>query len=139
MSSSLDESDRAAVAEMGAAAAASELLEVPTHYFDVPQGWWIQARSNDGQPAGFILLALLKPEKYWKNGRTSGTIYYMGVLPGQRRKGYAVALLSHAMRLFNDADCWQVFCDTSSLNLPMIKAFRKAGFEERTPWQRSVR
>jgi hypothetical protein len=79
MSSSIDESDEAAVAELGAAGAASELLDVPTDYFEVRDDWWLQARANDGQPIGFLLLALLKPEKHWKDGRAQGTIYYMGV------------------------------------------------------------
>ncbi len=139
MTSSIDESDQAAVAELGAVGAATELLEVPADYFEVRQEWWLQARANDGQPVGFVLLALLKPEKYWKDGMTQGTIYYMGVLPSHRRSGHAVGLLSEAMRLFNEAACWRVFCDTSSRNAPMIKAFRTAGFEERTPWQRPVR
>jgi GNAT superfamily N-acetyltransferase len=139
MSASIDESDQAAVAELGAAAAASELLNVPADYFEVRQDWWLQARSNDGTPIGFVLLALLKPEKYWKDGRTQGTIYYMGILPSHRGRGHSVGLLGEAMRLFKEAECWRVFCDTSSRNTPMTKAFRTAGFEERTPWQRPVR
>jgi ribosomal protein S18 acetylase RimI-like enzyme len=139
MTSSMDESDQAAVTELGAAKAASELLEVPAEYFEVRQDWWLQAKANNGQPVGFVLLALLKPEKYWKDGRTQGTIYYMGVLPGQRGRGHAVGLLNEAMRLFSEAACWRVFCDTSSRNEPMVKAFRTAGFEERAPWQRPVR
>ena len=49
MTTSIDESDQAAVAELGAAGAASELLDVPADYFEVHQDWWLQARSNDGQ------------------------------------------------------------------------------------------
>lgn len=139
MNSSPDESDQAAVAELGAAGAASELLDVPSDYFDVRPDWWLQAKSGDGQSVGFVLLALLKPEKYWKDGRTQGTVYDMGVLPGQRGKGYAAGLLGEAPRIFNKAGCWRVFCDASSCNAPMIKAFRAAGFEEREPWQRPVR
>ena len=139
MASSIDESDQAAVAELGAAGAATELLDVPAEYFEIREDWWLQARAKAGQPVGFVLLALLKPEKYRKNGMTQGTIYYMGVLPSQRGKCHAVGLLGEAMRLLSEAACWRVFCDTSSRNEPMIKAFRTAGFEERTPWQRPVR
>jgi ribosomal protein S18 acetylase RimI-like enzyme len=139
MTASIDESDQGAVAKLGAAGAASELLEVPADYFEVRQDWWLQARANDGQPVGFVLLALLKPAKYWKDGRAQGTIYYIGVLPSLRGRGHAVGLLREVMRQFNGAKCWRVFCDTSSRNAPMIKAFQAAGFEERMPWQRPIR
>jgi ribosomal protein S18 acetylase RimI-like enzyme len=139
MASSIDESDQAAVAELGAAGAASELLDVPIDYFEIRRDWWVQASANDGEPVGFVLLALLKPEKYWKEGKTQGTIYYMGVLPSQRGRGLALGLLRQAMRLFNEAACWRVFCDASSRNAPMIRAFRTAGFKEHQPWQRPVR
>ena len=124
MSSSIDESDQAAVAELGDAGAASELLDVPVDYFEVRQDWWLQARTNDGQPIGFVLLALLKPAKHWKEGRPQGTIYYMGVLPSYRGRGHAAGMLSEAMRLFKEAGCWRVVCDASSRNAPMIKTFR---------------
>jgi len=63
----------------------------------------------------------------------------MGVLPASRGKGYAAELLAQATRLLIAADCWRIFCDTSSHNEPMLKAFRRAGYEERTPWQRPLR
>jgi hypothetical protein len=50
-----------------------------------------------------------------------------------------VRLLGEGMRIFKEAGCWRVFCDASSRNTPMIHAFRTAGFEERTPWQRPIR
>ena len=55
-----------------------------------------------------------------------------------RTSGYAFELIAEATRLFIDAQCWRIFCDTGTDNHPMIKAFRKAGYKERTPWQRSV-
>jgi hypothetical protein len=48
-------------------------------------------------------------------------------------------LLDEATRVFIGADCWRVFCDTGSRNEPMLRTFRTAGYEERTPWQRPLR
>jgi GNAT superfamily N-acetyltransferase len=139
MATSADPSDQAAVEELGAPGAAVELLEVPSEVFEVKQDWWLRAERLDGTPIGFLLLALLKPEKYKKDGRTQGTIYYMGVLPGYRKAGYSVRLLQEAKIRFSALPCWRVFCDTGTMNTAMIKAFRSAGFEERAPWQRPLR
>ena len=74
----------------------------------------------------------------WRDGRPQGTIFYMGVLPAHRGRGHARALLDEATRLFVAADCWRIFCDTGTSNLPMVKTFRQAGYQERAPWQRPL-
>jgi ribosomal protein S18 acetylase RimI-like enzyme len=139
MATSADESDQAAVAELGGLAAARELLSFDAEYFEVRPGWWAHAVNALGERVGFVLLARLKPDRYWKEGKAQGTIYYMGILPGHRGKGYAADLLDEATRVFIGADCWRVFCDTGSRNEPMLRTFRTAGYEERTPWQRPLR
>jgi hypothetical protein len=45
---------------------------------------------------------------------------------------------SEATRCFAGANCWRAFCDTSSLNVPMISSFRRAGHREKAPWQRPI-
>ena len=139
METSPDESDRAALTELGSAGASRELLAVDTDHFELRPDWWACARDSAGEPVGFVLPVLLRPQRYWKEGKSQGTIYYMGVLPASRGKGYAAELLAQATRLLIAADCWRIFCDTSSHNEPMLKAFRRAGYEERTPWQRPLR
>jgi ribosomal protein S18 acetylase RimI-like enzyme len=62
----------------------------------------------------------------------------MGVLPEFRGRGYAFELLAEATRIFDAAHCWRVFCDTATDNFPMVDAFRRAGYIEHAPWQRSV-
>lgn len=89
MADSADESDHAAVAELGAANAAAELLDVPADHFEVRAPWWLRAEDNGGEAVGFLLLALLRPQSYRQDGRTQGTICYMGVLPGHRGRGHA--------------------------------------------------
>lgn len=139
MATSLDESDVAAVAELGSMGAARELLDVPADYFEVHPSWWLEARAASGERIGFVLIARLRPERYWQGDKTQGTIYYMGILPAHRGAGHAAGLLAAAQATCTEAGCWRVFCDTSSRNGPMLQAFRRAGFEERAPWQRPVR
>ena len=138
MSHSLDESDRYAVANVGAAQAAAELLAMDTLYFERPAKWWRAAIDETGRKVGFVLPVIFRDKARWKDGRPQGTIFYMGVLPEYRGRGHAVTLLNEATRVFIEARCWQIFCDTGTDNTPMVKAFRQAGYRERTPWQRPL-
>jgi len=88
---------------------------------------------------GIVLPVLLRQERHWKDGKPQGTIYYMGVLPQHRGKGYGRELLNDATRLFIERECWRVFCDASAANEPMLRAFRSAGYTEKSPWQRPLR
>ena len=139
MEASSDESDQAAVAQLGAPGAAAELLAVDAEFFDWHPGWWQRATDTSGQHAGFVLPVLLKPEKYWRDGKCQGSIYYMGVLPGFRGAGYAGELLAQATRTLAAVGCWRIFCDTGATNTPMVAAFRRSGYEERSPWERPLR
>lgn len=139
MAASADPSDQAAIAELGATGAARELLQVPEDHFEIPAGGWLRAEAGPGQAVGVVLLALLKPRPGAGEAPRRATIYYMGVLPASRGQGYAVALLREAMRQCQALRCGQLFCDTGSDNVPMVRAFRTAGFEERAPWQRPLR
>lgn len=139
MAASLDESDRYAVADSGARAAATELLAIAPEYFELRPNWWRLARNSAGFDVGFVLPVLLRGEKAWRYGKPQGTIFYMGVLPQFRGKGYSRELLAEATRIFIEADCWRIFCDTGSTNQPMINAFRMAGYTERSPWQRPLK
>lgn len=139
MSTGPDESDQAAVSALGARAAARELLDVDPEYFQTEPTWWRMASDADGKTVGIVLPVLLRQERHWRDGKPQGTIYYMGVLPQHRGKGYGRELLDEATRLFLKRDCWRVFCDASATNEPMLRAFRSAGYTERSPWQRPLR
>ena len=138
MASSLDESDRFTVPRIGAVAAAQELYELLPQYFERKPGWWRMAKDRDGQMVGFVLPVTFKEERFWKDGKPHGTVVYMGVLPAFRGHGYGLELVHEATRVFIGADCWRVFCDTGSDNVPTVNAFRRAGYMERKPWQRPL-
>ena len=138
MQSPTDDSDRYTVPRVGVAAAVQELFDLQSLYFERPPGWWRLAMDPTNRPVGFVLPVLFKEDRFWKEGRPQGTIFYMGVLPEFRGLGYALALVHEATRVFIEAGCWRVFCDTGTDNLPMVKTFRQAGYMERTPWQRPL-
>ena len=138
MSSSLDESDQFTVDKLGLENAVAEVLELAPRYFSQEPGWWRAAIDSTGQRVGFVLPTTFTDPSRWKDGRRQGTILYMGVLPGCRGKGHALELVREATRIFNQAHCWRIFCDTGTGNHPMVNSFRKAGYLERTPWQRPL-
>ena len=104
----------------------------------MPPGWWIVAKDAESNRVGFVLSVLFKGDETWKDGRPEATIFYMGVLPAYRGRGYGQELLEEAVRTSQLANCWRLFCDTGTNNHPMVSAFRLAGFKERAPWQRPV-
>ena len=139
MAASFDESDRYAVRESGARTAATELLAIAPEYFELRPNLWRVARNAEGLEVGFVLPVLLRGEKAGKYGKPEGTIFYMGVLPQFRGNGDSRELLAEATRIFIEAGCWRIFCDTGSMNQPMINAFRVAGYMERSPRQRPLK
>ena len=138
MSSSLDASDRYTVPAIGEMAAVQELFDLVPDYFERPSTWWRMAVDGANRAVGFVLPATFKAPERWKDGKPQGTIVYMGVLPEFRGRGYGLELVHEATRVFTQANCWRIFCDTGSDNWPMVKAFRQAGYLERTPWQRPM-
>ena len=138
MASSHDESDRYTVPRIGIEAAVQELFNVLPQHFERPQDWWRLAKDREGHPVGFVLPVLFKEQRFWRDGCPQGTIFYMGVLPEFRARGYALELVHEATRLFMEVNCWRVFCDTGTDNAPMMSTFRRAGYIERAPWQRPL-
>lgn len=138
MAHSLDESDRYAISHGGVGKAAADLMAVLPQYFVAPEGWARAALDACGQRVGFVLPVLFKDPSRWKEGQPQGTIFYMGVLPEYRGHGHGLELVHEATRVFIQAACWRIFCDTGSDNAPMVGTFRRAGYKERTPWQRAV-
>ena len=138
MVDSLDESDRYALAHGGPAQAAADLFAFDREYFQKVDGWWRAGVDAKGNKVDFVLPVLFQREARSKDGHPEGTIFHMGVLPRFRGHGYALELLAEATRLFIEAKCWRIFCDTGTDNHPMVNAFRMAGYKERTPWQRPL-
>lgn len=138
MAAGTDESDKYNVPRIGVAAAVQEVFDLLPQGFGRPPNWWRLARNDMNEPVGFVLPVLFKEERFWKEAKPQGTIFYMGVLPEFRGKGHALELVHEATRVFFEAGCWRIFCDTGTDNVPMVRTFRQAGYMERKPWQRPL-
>ncbi len=138
IATSLDEADLFNVRRLGVNAAVQQIYDLLPEYFERRPGWWRVAKSAKGEPLGFVLPVVFQEPRFRKDGQPQGTIFYMGVLPGRRGQRLGLELIHEATRVFIEANCWRIFCDTGTTNAPMIKAFRQAGYTERTPWQRPL-
>jgi ribosomal protein S18 acetylase RimI-like enzyme len=136
LESSLDPADLLAVAEHGAHQAAALLLSLASPHFEQEPDWWQLAETQAGDPVGFVLCSI-----FAHKGRRplEGTIFYMGVLPVHRGKGYGRLLLDQATRTLVPSGVSRILCDTAADNAPMIAAFRQAGYIEKPPWERPLR
>ena len=134
----MDGSDQFTVSRIGVEAAVQEVYDLLPQYFERQPDWWRIGKDAQGQPVGFVLPATFREERFRKDGRPQGTIFYMGVLPAFRGLGYGLELVHEATRVFLEAGCWRIFCDTGTDNAPMIKAFRQAGYVEHKQWQRPL-
>lgn len=115
----LDAHSRRDVAAYGIERAA-ELQLTGLHWFPSPREWWQLAYTGSGELVGVIIPA---------RNYTMPTIGYLGVVPGQRGRGYVNDLLAEmAWRLSQLAPGEDVGADTDLDNVPMAKAFTRAGF-----------
>ncbi|WIB59882.1 GNAT family N-acetyltransferase [Curtobacterium sp. MCLR17_007] len=115
---SLDAHTRATVAELGAHGTAADDLEF---YLTLPgrRQDWLVAEDADGLVVGFVLAT-----------RTAydAAISYIAVLPQHRGRGVVDALLAAALRVHGAAGEPRVVGTTDSENVPMRRAFERAGF-----------
>jgi len=115
----LDAHDRREVAAHGIERAA-ELQLKGLHWFPSPREWWQLAYTGAGELVGVIVPA---------RNYTMPTIGYIGVVPAQRGRGYVDDLLAEmAWRLSEHAPGETVGADTDFDNVPMARAFARAGF-----------
>jgi RimJ/RimL family protein N-acetyltransferase len=94
--------------------------------------WWELAHTDEGPVAGVIMAA--------RNPSTA-VIGYVGVVPEQRGRGLATQLVRRGTErlLGSGADVIRGDCDRD--NVAMVKAFRRAGYEQfarRRTYQRAV-
>lgn len=115
---SLDAHTRATVAELGAHGTAADDLEF---YLTLPgrRQDWLVAEDADGLVVGFVLAT-----------RTAydAAISYIAVLPQHRGRGVVDALLAEALRVHAAAGEARVVGTTDTENVPMRRAFERAGF-----------
>lgn len=128
MANSLDRSDQKAVAEYGARAVAERFVGEADEYFDYEPLWWQLAYDQDNELAGFVQPVLFPDCQ--KDGLEEATIYYIGVLPNKRGKGYAYDLLCQCTRILQGVGVWRIYCDTDIYNVPMIETFKRVGYQQ---------
>ncbi|MEC3981771.1 GNAT family N-acetyltransferase [Amycolatopsis sp. H20-H5] len=115
---SLDAHARRLVAESGVEAAAQDDLDFLL-WMPGPREWWRLAYTPDGE-----LVGLAVPGRNHNDPVTG----YIGVLPEHRGHGYAYDLLVEATHLLAAEGVDRIVASTDVPNLPMAKAFAKAGY-----------
>jgi RimJ/RimL family protein N-acetyltransferase len=105
---------------LGAAGAAHELLRI-LQDMEYDPDWWQLAYTPSGDLVGLIM-----PTK----SLTTGTIGYVGVVPARRGQGYGYDLLSRGTALLHAAGISTILADADAGNVPMAKAFGRAGYKE---------
>ena len=103
-------------------------MEEAAEDFSFQPAWWQLAFQPGGEAVGYVQPALF-PGSEDEDGRCEATLYFIGVVPEQRGNGYVDDLLLKAVALLQEVGVWQIYCDTDSQNLPMIKSFERVGFE----------
>jgi ribosomal protein S18 acetylase RimI-like enzyme len=115
----LDAHGREDLTRMSAREAAVRHYEDELARYTSPRGWWRIATLPGGTPVGFVVPA--------HNGYNP-IIAYIGVLPAYRGNGYVDDLLAEGTRVLAEQDVPRVRASTDLGNVPMVNAFRRAGY-----------
>ena len=91
--------------------------------------WWELAYTEDGSLAGVVMGARTP---------SSAVIGYVGVVPAQRGRGFAAQLVQRGTAQLVAAGAAEIRGDCDRDNVAMIRAFRRAGYQE-TARRRSFR
>jgi RimJ/RimL family protein N-acetyltransferase len=119
LSGTLDAHDRDALTRMTAAEAAARQYDEELVGYPSPQRWWRIARRPDGAAVGFVLPA--------HNGYNP-IIAYIGVVPAMRGNAYIDELLAEGTRILAAEGVPQIRAATDVGNVPMARAFDRAGY-----------
>jgi ribosomal protein S18 acetylase RimI-like enzyme len=105
---------------LGAVGAAHTMLNILQNMAYDP-AWWQLAYTPDGSLVGLVMPT---------TSLDIGTIGYIGIVPEQRGHGYGYDLLAHGTAILHTAGITAIRADTDVGNLPMAKAFRRAGYTQ---------
>ncbi|MEU8245578.1 GNAT family N-acetyltransferase [Nonomuraea sp. NPDC048916] len=84
------------------------------------RSWWRLARTPDGDLVGVAL----------PSANNQGPVVgYLGVVPERRGQGYADDLLAEITRFHAERGVGRIIADTDVTNVPMARAFDRAGYE----------
>ncbi|MGW0561803.1 GNAT family N-acetyltransferase [Streptomyces sp. NPDC003016] len=84
-----------------------------------PRAWWRIAELPGGDPVGFVIPA---------RNNYHHTIAYIGVVPAHRGHGHIDDILAEGTRVLAAQDVPRIRAATDLANVPMAKAFERAGY-----------
>jgi ribosomal protein S18 acetylase RimI-like enzyme len=108
------------VDELGRHGAARQYL-LDHQSLDHRPEWWELGYTDGGVLAGVIMGA---------RNPTSAVIAYVGVVPEQRGRGYAAPLVRRGTERLVAAGAGEIRADCDRENIPMVKGFQRAGYEQ---------
>jgi RimJ/RimL family protein N-acetyltransferase len=115
----LDAHSRADLALMPAREVAVRQYEDELTRYPSPPAWWRVATLPDGEPVGFVIPA---------RNDYDAIIAYLGVVPAHRGNRYVDEILAEGTRVLAARDVPRVRADTDLGNVPMARAFVRAGY-----------
>jgi ribosomal protein S18 acetylase RimI-like enzyme len=108
------------IEEHGAIGAAQADFDEYRQMEHLPE-WWELAYTADGKLAGVIMAA---------RNPTTAVVAYVGVVPEQRGRGLAPELVRRGTEQLLASGSTSIGGDCDRDNIGMVKAFRRAGYEE---------
>ncbi|MGA8117700.1 MAG: GNAT family N-acetyltransferase [Actinocatenispora sp.] len=115
----LDAHSRDDLTRMTPGEAAAFQYEDELMAYTSPRDWWQVATLPGGGPVGFVIPA---------RNDYNAIIAYIGVLPEHRGHGYVDDILAEGTRLLAGRDVPRIRASTDLGNVPMAKAFDRAGY-----------
>ncbi|MFF0471824.1 GNAT family N-acetyltransferase [Micromonospora zamorensis] len=116
----LDAHSRTDLAQMSPHEAALKHYEQELATYSSPREWWrIGTLGENGDPVGFVIPA---------RNAYHPVIAYLGVVPEHRGHGYVDGLLAEGTRTLAAEDVPRIRAATDLGNVPMAKAFARAGY-----------
>ncbi|MFD2469173.1 GNAT family N-acetyltransferase [Amycolatopsis silviterrae] len=115
----LDAHSRDDLTRMSAHEAAIRHYEDELAHYRSPRDWWRVATLPDGTPVGFVTPA---------RNNYNPIIGYLAVLPEHRGNGYIDEILAEGTRILAAQEVPRIRAATDLGNIPMAKAFRRAGY-----------
>ncbi len=119
----LDRGDQADRTKEGPQSHAQEYFDLLKHAFHSQPDWWALAYTTEDRLVGLHMPVLFDA------GSDEGTIGYIGVVPEQRGQGYIHDVLARCTETLLNTGISSIVTDTDRLNVPMINAFRRGGYQ----------
>ncbi|MEU3307703.1 GNAT family N-acetyltransferase [Nocardiopsis sp. NPDC006832] len=116
----LDRHDQADLREKSAREVAEANFADEFAAYTTPRSWWRVAALPDGEPVGFVIPA---------RNAYHPIIAYIAVLPEHRGNGYIDDLLAEGGRVLRETGVDHVRAATDLGNVPMARAFERAGYD----------